>query len=284
MIAWFFAEALVKQYDAALPYLQQNCLDVWTQNKAIQKARESYRISESQKAYLKTLKRQPQEITNKKIPFQKAFLELTNKEIEYRDERASRIQVTVSAFPYEKEIKDFDFDYQPSIDKSKIEDLNTLRFLEKHENILFVGSSGVGKTHLAISLGITAAKKRYSVYFISCHDLITQLNKAHFENKLDNRIKHFCRYELLIIDEIGYLPVDKQGANLLFQLIAKRYEKRSTIITTNMTFSKWGEVFSDNTLANAILDRLLHHSHVINITGNSYRIKDKIEQLETSKK
>ena len=127
-----------------------------------------------------------EEITNKKIPFQKALLELTNKEIEYRDERASKIQITVSAFPYEKEIKDFDFDYQPSIDKEKIEDLNTLRFIEKHENILFVGSSGVGKTHLATSIGITAARKRYSVYFISCHDLITQLNKAHFENKLES--------------------------------------------------------------------------------------------------
>ena len=224
------------------------------------------------------------EIIKKKIPFQTALLELTNKEITYRNERASRIQVTVSAFPYEKEIEDFDFDYQPSIDRNEIEDLNTLRFLEKHENILFVGTSGVGKTHLAVALGITAAKKRYSVYFISCHDLITQLNKAHYENKLEARIKHYCRYELLIIDEIGYLPVDKQGANLLFQLIAKRYEKRSTIITTNMVFSKWGEVFGDNTLANAILDRLLHHSHVINITGNSYRTKDKFDKFETTKK
>lgn len=222
------------------------------------------------------------EIIKKGIPFQTAFLELTDKEIEDRNERASQIQIKISAFPYKKELCDFDFDYQPSINKNEIEDLNTLRFLEKHENILFIGSSGVGKTHLAISIGITAAKKRYSVYFISCHDLITQLNKAHYENKLDTRIKHFCRYELLIIDEIGYLPVDKQGANLLFQLIAKRYEKHSTIITTNMVFSKWGEVFSDNTLANAILDRLLHHSHIINITGNSYRIKDKIEKLENT--
>lgn len=205
--------------------------------------------------------------------------ELTNKEIEYRDERASQIQVTVSAFPYKKELCDFDFDYQPSINKQEIMELNTLGFLDRHENILFVGPSGVGKTHLATSIGITAAKKRYSVYFISCHDLITQLNKAHYENKLEARIKHFCRYELLIIDEIGYLPVDKQGANLFFQLIAKRYEKHSTIITTNQTFNKWGDVFSDNVLANAILDRLLHHSSIINIKGNSYRIKDKLDSL-----
>ena len=203
--------------------------------------------------------------------------ELTNKEIEYRDERASQIQITVSAFPYKKEIDDFDFAYQPSINKQQIMELNTLGFLERHENILFLGPSGVGKTHLAVSLGITAAKKRHSVYFISCHDLITQLNKAHFENKLEQRLKHFCKYELLIIDEIGYLPLDKQGANLFFQLITKRYEKHSTIITTNMSFNKWGDVFSDNVLANAILDRLLHHSSVISIKGSSYRIKDKLE-------
>lgn len=220
------------------------------------------------------------ESINKEQSITDILLELTNKEIEYRDERASQIQITVSAFPYKKEIEDFDFNYQPSINKQEILELNSLGFLERHENILFLGPSGVGKTHLATSIGITAAKKRYSVYFVSCHDLITQLNKAHYENKLDQRIKHFCRYELLIIDEIGYLPVDKQGANLFFQLIAKRYEKHSTIITTNMTFNKWGDVFSDNVLANAILDRLLHHSTIVNISGNSYRIKDKIKQLE----
>ena len=210
------------------------------------------------------------------------LLELTNKKIEYRNERASQIQITVSAFPYKKEINDFDFDYQPSINKQEILELNNLGFLERHENILFVGPSGVGKTHLATSIGITAAKKRYSVYFISCHDLITQLNKAHYENKLEARIKHFCRYELLIIDEIGYLPVDKQGANLFFQLIAKRYEKHSTIITTNQSFNKWGEVFNDSIIANAILDRLLHHSTVINIKGTSYRIKDKLSDMGDS--
>lgn len=220
------------------------------------------------------------ENVSKDLSITDILYELTNKEIEYRFERASQIQITVSAFPYKKEIEDFEFDYQPSINKQEILELNTLGFLERHENILFLGPSGVGKTHLATAIGITAAKKRYSVYFISCHDLITQLNKAHFENKLEQRIKHFCRYELLIIDEIGYLPVDKQGANLFFQLIAKRYEKHSTIITTNMTFNRWGDVFDDNIIANAILDRLLHHSTIINITGNSYRIKDKIEQLE----
>ncbi|WP_129724946.1 IS21-like element helper ATPase IstB [Xylanivirga thermophila] len=224
-----------------------------------------------------------EEITKKEIPFTEALLELTEKELDFRNERASKIQISVSAFPFEKTLKDFDFDFQPSINKTQLLDLESLRFIENKENILFFGTSGVGKTHLAVALGIAAAKKRYLTYFISCHDLIMQLNKAHAENRLETKLKHFSKYKLLIIDEIGYLPIDKQGANLLFQLINKRYEKNSTIITTNQPFSKWGEVFSDVTLANAILDRLIHHSSIIKITGPSYRLKGKVDLLESKK-
>ena len=224
-----------------------------------------------------------EEITKKEIPFTEALLELTEKELDFRNERASKIQISVSAFPFEKTLKDFDFDFQPSINKTQLLDLESLRFIENKENILFFGTSGVGKTHLAVALGIAAAKKRYLTYFISCHDLIMQLNKAHAENRLETKLKHFSKYKLLIIDEIGYLPIDKQGANLLFQLINKRYEKNSTIITTNQPFSKWSEVFSDVTLANAILDRLIHHSSIIKITGPSYRLKGKMDLLESKK-
>lgn len=220
-------------------------------------------------------------VVSGEIGFVDAMLELTEKEIVFKNERASKIQVIVSAFPFEKELSDFDFDYQPSIHKKEIYDLATLRFLENKENILFYGNSGVGKSHLAVALGIIAAKKRYMTYFISCHDLIMQLNKAHSENRLEIKLKHYAKYKLLIIDEIGYLPIDKQGANLLFQLIAKRYEKNSTIITTNQMFSKWGEVFSDPIIANALLDRLIHHSHIVKINGPSYRIKDKIDISES---
>ncbi|MBC7088702.1 MAG: ATP-binding protein, partial [Tissierellales bacterium] len=221
-----------------------------------------------------------EEITKREIPFTDALLELTKKELDFRNERASKIQISVSAFPFEKTLEDFDFDFQPSINKVQLLDFQSLRFLDNKENILFFGSSGVGKTHLAVAIGIAAAKKRNLTYFISCHDLIMQLNKAHAENRLEAKLKHFAKYKLLIIDEIGYLPIDKQGANLLFQLINKRYEKNSTIITTNQPFSKWGEVFSDITLANAILDRLIHHSSIIKITGPSYRLKDKIDLVE----
>ncbi|WP_164464348.1 ATP-binding protein, partial [Ectobacillus antri] len=136
------------------------------------------------------------------------------------------------------------------------------------------GPSGVGKTHLATGIGIAAAKKRTSTYFIKCHDLIQNLKKAYLENRLESRLKHYTKYKLLIIDEIGYLPIDPEDAKLFFQLIDKRYEKRSTIFTTNVNFKSWNEVFQEPKLANAILDRILHHATVVTIVGKSYRLKD----------
>lgn len=213
-------------------------------------------------------------VAKKEIGLMEALIHLTDIEIEHRTAIASKTQITVANFPYVKRLSDYDFTFQPSINKSQLYDLATLRFIENKENILFYGTPGVGKTHLATSIGIEAASKRQLTYFISCHDLIQNLKKAYDENRLEARLKHYNKYRVLIIDEIGYLPVDKLGANLFFQLITKRYEHTSTIITTNQPFSKWGEVFSDITLANAILDRLLHHSHVIKIIGPSYRTKN----------
>jgi DNA replication protein DnaC len=224
-------------------------------------------------------------IAKQDVTLTDAMFHLTEKEIEFRNDRASKIQVMVSGFPFVKTLADFDFDYQPSISKNQMYDLCSLRFMEKAENILFYGSSGVGKTHLAVAIGVAAASARQITYFISCHDLIQQLNKAHSENRLEAKLKHFSKYKVLVIDEIGYLPLDKQGANLFFQLIAKRYEKNPTIITTNQPFSKWGEIFADAIIANAILDRLLHHSHIVKITGPSYRLKgiyDTVEDRESN--
>ena len=155
--------------------------------------------------------------------------------------------------------------------------------MSEHKNLIFLGSSGTGKTHLATSIGIEAAINRNSVYFISCQKLIEQLVKAEKENRLDKKLKLLNRYSLLIIDEIGYINFDSYSANLFFQLISLRYEKRSLIITSNKNLSKWHEVFNDPILANAILDRLLHHGEIINIVGPSYRIKDIINTLEEDK-
>lgn len=206
-----------------------------------------------------------------------ALCELSECEMGFKRESIIKGNVKVANFPFMKEINEFDFNYQPSIDKKKIMDFMTMRFIERHENIIFCGSPGVGKTNLAVSIGIEAAKQRYSVYFITFQDLMSQLQKAHNENRLERRIKWFCRYKLLIIDELGYQTMDPGIANLFFNLIAKRYEKTSTIITTNSPFSKWAEIFREPILTNALLDRLLHHCSVININGPSYRLKDQLQ-------
>ena len=209
-----------------------------------------------------------------------ALYELTEKEKEIKKEKAIRTCIQTAGFPFIKTIEDYNFNFQPSVHKAEMEDYMTLRFIESNENILFIGSPGVGKTHLATAIGIEAAKHRYSVYFITCQELISQLKKAEHENRLEQRLKAFTRHKLLIIDEIGYLNLDKESANLFFQLISLRYETKSTIITTNKNLSKWTEIFCDPVIAKAILDRLLHHSHVINIVGPSYRTKDVLENLE----
>ena len=208
-----------------------------------------------------------------------ALYELTNSEMDFRKNQAIQGCVKVANFPYLKEMNEFDFSFQPSIDKSKIMDLMTLRFIENGENIIFCGTPGVGKTNLAVSIGIEAAKHRYCVYFITFQDLISQLKKASAEDRLETRIKWFCRYKLLIIYEFGYQKMDVDSANLFFNLIAKRYEKLSTVITTNSPFSKWSDIFQEPVLTNALLDRLLHHCSVININGPSYRLKDQMQYM-----
>lgn len=204
-----------------------------------------------------------------------SLLKLTDAEIASRDERARKINIVVSSFPYVKTIKDFDFNYQPQVNKNQIEDLCTLRFLESKSNIVFIGSPGVGKTHLATAIGVEAASQRVSTYFINFSALMAKIKKAVAEKREEEVIKHYLKYTLLIIDEIGYLPIDKETAYVFFQLIAARYEKRSTILTTNQPFAKWGEVFGDSVIASAIIDRLVHHCDIIKITGTSYRIKGK---------
>ncbi len=196
--------------------------------------------------------------------------------------RAVENQIKMSGFPYKKTLDMFDFGFQPSINKEQMMELATMRFVENKENVVFLGTPGVGKTHLAVALGMIAAENRYSTYYINCHNLITQLNKAHYENRLQERLKTYAKYRVLIIDEIGYLPMDMQGANLFFQLIAKRYEKNTTIFTSNKAFSAWNEVFSDITIASAILDRILHHCQVISIKGESYRLKERKEMMSES--
>lgn len=209
---------------------------------------------------------------------------ILTEEAKSKKSRAVENQIKMSGFPYKKTLDMFNFDFQPSINREQIMELATMRFVENKENVVFLGTPGVGKTHLAVALGMIAAEHRYSTYYINCHNLITQLNKAYYENRLQERLKNFAKYKVLIIDEIGYLPMDIQGANLFFQLIAKRYERNTTIFTSNKAFSAWNEVFSDITIASAILDRILHHCQVISIKGESYRLKERKEMMTGSTK
>ncbi len=203
-----------------------------------------------------------------------ALLKLTDYEVDTKRINAANQMVKTAAFPALKDITSFDFSFQPSIDERQIKDLCQLGFLENNENIVFLGSSGVGKTHLSISIGIEAARQRYSTYFIKCSNLLENLKKAQDENRLEARLKHYASYRLLIIDELGYLPISEGDERLLFQLIDRRYEKKSTIVSTNINFSDWENIFYDVRIANAILDRILHHCSVIQIIGESYRLKD----------
>jgi len=222
------------------------------------------------------------ELVNKgEKSFSEALEELIKIEQENNQIRAENACVKTAGFPFIKTIDDFDFSFQPGINKKELLELSKLGFIDKQENILFVGSSGVGKTHLATAIGINCARQRISTYFIPFESLITQLKKALLENRLESRLKFFAKYKVLIIDELGYMPIDQDSANLFFQLIAKRYERNSTIITTNTPFSKWGEIFGSPTLANAVLDRLLHHSQIVSIKGPSYRLKEKRTFLES---
>ncbi len=213
-------------------------------------------------------------VNKNNLSFVDGFLYFTEAQVERKKANLVSHSVNMAGFPKVKTLADFDFEYQPSINQQQIYDLNSLRFIEKQENIVFYGNSGVGKTHLATAIGITAAQNRNSTYFIKCAELMEALHKAQVEGRLAERLKKYSGYKVLIIDELGYLPISREDSKLFFQLIDRRYERNSTIITTNINFSQWDEIFGDPLIADAIIDRLLHHSTVITIKGKSYRLQN----------
>ena len=209
--------------------------------------------------------------------FASAFEEMTRVEVAAREVRITNQRIRSSGFPYVKGLADFDWDFQPSVPRAEIEELATLRFVERAENVLFVGSPGVGKTHLAVAPGIEAVRAGREVRFVDCARLVEDLEDASSRGILKKRLKHYAHSRLLIIDELGYLDVGSAGADLLFQLVSTRYEQRSTIITTNVGIGGWGRVFGDDVAASAIADRVCHHCHhchLVKIAGRSYRLKD----------
>ena len=211
------------------------------------------------------------------LPYAEFLEQVLGEEVAAKASKNIAMRTAMARLPFVKPLETFDFGYQPSIDRKQLQTLASCHFIEHGDNVIVLGPPGVGKTHLAVSLGLKAIENGYRVLFTTAANLIAVLTRAHAEGRLDEKLKVYATPRLLIIDEIGYLPIDRLGANLFFQLISRRYERGPMILTSNQTFSAWGDVFGDRIIATAILDRLLHHAVTLNIRGNSYRLKDKLK-------
>lgn len=207
-------------------------------------------------------------------------------EEEVKDQRSRSIETRLrySSIPFRKGIEQFDFSFQPSIDRNVIDDIITLRFIHNKENVVFLGPPGVGKTHLSVAIAMQAIYSGFTVSYVPAVKLVQALKKDFSEFRLSYRLKMYSRFNLMIVDEIGYLPLTREESNLFFQFVSSRYERKATIYTSNKSFSEWGEVLGDQVMASAALDRILHHCTVVNIRGDSYRLKDrKKNALQTFK-
>ena len=192
-----------------------------------------------------------------------------------KENTARERKMRLAMFPFHKRLEDFDLDFQPSIDRAVISDLASLRFAHNAENLVFLGPPGVGKSHLAIAMGIEAVNAGFKVYFANAGTLVEGLKNVNVKGILEKKLKFLAKYDVLIIDEMGYLPFDSEGAHCFFQLVSRRYEKSSMIFTSNKSYGEWGEIFHDHVIAAAILDRILHHCTTVNIKGESYRLKER---------
>jgi len=240
----------------------------------------SYLESQMKALKLKGVLTHYQEITEKASQNNLSYTEylslLFEEELKRKNEGTVRTKINKARFPYIKSLEEFDFSFQPSLREKEIISLSSLDFIEKKENVIFLGPPGVGKTHLSVALGIKACMAKYRVVFITAQKLMEELMLSSRDGSLMYKLLGYSRLNLLIIDELGYMPVSKEQADLLFRLVSMRYEKGSIILTSNYNFNEWGEIFSDQVAA-AIIDRLVHHARIFYINGTSYRLKGKLK-------
>jgi DNA replication protein DnaC len=212
---------------------------------------------------------------HKQLAYAEFLADLLGTEAAARRERYLRTRTRLAHLPFQRTLDQFDFRFQPSIDERQVRELATLAFVAEAANVLLLGPPGVGKTHLAVALGLRAIEAGHGVYFVRAHDLLEDLRRAQAEHRLDRRLRIYLAPKVLIVDEFGVWPYDRVAATALFTLISARYERGSVVLTSNKGFGEWGEVLGDPVVAAAILDRLLHHSHELNIRGESYRLREK---------
>ena len=204
---------------------------------------------------------------------------LLHRQVADRESKGSIMRIRTAHFPAVKTLEEFNLDHLPSLRRDVLAHLATGTFVPKAENVILLGPPGIGKTHLAIGLGVKAAHAGNSVLFDTASNWIARLTAAHHANRLEAELKKIRRYKLIIIDEVGYIPFDQDAANLFFQLIASRYEQGSVMVTSNLPFGRWGETFSDDVVAAAMIDRPVHHAEVLTLTGDSYRTRARRELL-----
>lgn len=221
-----------------------------------------------------------EEANGKDISYLEFIYSLCEGETQAREEKAAKRRMAYAQFPFIKTIEEFDFAYQPGITKRQVNQLLDMQWLDQAYNLIFLGPPGLGKSHLAVSLGIKAVEKGYNVSFISMEDLIRHLKLQDIASRSRQRIKRIISSDLVIIDEIGFVPIKKEESNLFFQLITVLYEQTSLIITSNKGFEDWAELMEDPVITTAILDRIVHHSEIFNLTGESYRVKHRTSILE----